>query len=311
MLIVALLAINIYIFIMTSSETPRWEIPEGYYESVATSSPSRFLHWAGRMAVAPLRFAQYGSSVVDTTAEFDRYQTSGTFASGNIIMTLTHRSALETVFHPAVLESLGLHHARPISKLDSNMENRVKRWGMHKLGAFAVDKRRPDVRGIAHAQKGILSRNGIMSVYVEGTRIYQNIDSVANVELGAVIAAIQNDSLIIPQASAGLSKEKRLDEQGHLIEVARDQKAPFGRSPKNFLKKGLPVVHAFGDPFRLPIPDFPFSLERGHGAKNFRRSKDFAHDASILVGKAMQRTLDRAYELRGSKLEDVLREDLL
>lgn len=297
---------------MTSPEnTPRWEIPEGYYESVASSNPSRFLHWAGRMVIAPLRYAQYGTPIINTTAEFDRYQESGTFDDGNIVLALTHRSALETVAHPAVFEQLGLHHARPITKLESNMEHPVVRWGMHKLGAFAVDKRRPDVRGIAHAQNGVLRRNGIMTVYVEGTRIYQRIDTVAGVELGAVIAAIQNESLIIPQATAGMSKEKRVDEYGNRIVVAQDQKAPFGRRPGKLLKKGLPVVHAFGDPFRLPIPDFPFSLERGLGAKNFRRSKDFANEASLVIGQALQRTLDRAYEVRGSKLEEVLREDLL
>ncbi len=296
---------------MSSPTHEGWKIPEGYYEHIAQSNVSGIVHWAGRMVVAPLRYANYGTPIVDTSPEFERYQASGTFTHGNIIITPTHRSALETVTHPAIFEQLGLHHARPITKRESNMDHPVVRWFMHRLGAFAVEKKSPNVQGVSLALNGILNRGGIATVYVEGTRIHSAIEHVAPIETGAIIGAIQNDSLIIPLATAGMSSIKKSMQDGKRIVIAQDQKAPLGRNPHQLWRRGLPVVHSFGDPYRLPRPDFEFSLERGRGVKVFRQSREFVHHASDELRMRMQAVLTRAYALRSSMLEDVLREDLL
>ncbi len=289
----------------TTPTTPSsgWQIPEGYYEHIAKSSPNAFIHWAGRALIAPYRYARYGAPVIDTSPGFDVAQQNGDFGAGNLIITSLHRSGEETVFQPAVFERLGFHHARPLSKKEANMDNPLKRWGMHQLGAFAVDKKNPDIPGVALAQAGILSRGGIVTVYVEGTRIYDDVLSVHTLQSGAIFTAIENGSLVIPHAVAGMSKV-RIGEKPHQKTIARDERSPLGRSPHNILRKGLPVVYAFGDPIKFDKPDFTLTLERGSGSRAISQTRKYiAHCAGVLQ-YGLQTVLDRAYKVRGSSLEE-------
>jgi 1-acyl-sn-glycerol-3-phosphate acyltransferase len=290
---------------MSDQNPNTWKIPEGYYEWVANSNVNAVVHRVGRTVMQPVRYVLHGTPLIEMTEEFDHNRLNGTLAAGNVIITATHRSRLETVTQPEIFEEVGLHHARPVTKVETNMTNPVRRLAMHKLGAFAVDKKRPDVKGVSHAMKGILQRGGIITVYVEGTRIFSDISTVAKVETGAIVAAIQNDSLLIPQATAGLSALKVRDDTGVRTTIARDRKAPLGREPRRLWKPGLAVVHAFGDPYRLPRPDFEFSLERGSGAKNFRQSREFVAGCTEIVRGRLQEVLTQAYSIRGSMLEDI------
>jgi len=284
-----------------------WHIPDNYYEEIATNGPNSFIHWAGRALIAPYRYAMHGSPVIDTTAGFDLMRSNGEFEPGNIIIPATHRSGKETVFQPAVFEAVGLHHARPLSKKEKNMDHPAMRWGMHQLGVFAVDKKSPNVQGVAEAQRRILLGGGIITVYVEGTRIYTNIDRVAILQKGAIFTAVENDSLIIPHAVAGMSTVK-VGESPNRRVVARDQLAPFGRNPKNILKKGLPVVHAFGTPFRFDKPGFKLSIDRAAGREVVGQTREYMNECAVILRNKLQIVINRAYEVRGSMLETNLEE---
>lgn len=288
---------------MTEIVSPSgWQIPEGYYENIAKSTPNAFIHWAGRALIAPYRYALYGAPVIDTSPGFDAAQENGDFDEGNLIIASTHRSGEETVFQPAVFESLGFHHARPLSKKERNMDHPVVRWGMHQLGAFAVDKKNPDIRAVSATQVAILGRKGIMTIYIEGTRIYDDISRVHTPQNGAIFTAIEKGSLIIPHAVAGMSKMK-VGEKPHQRTIARDERAYLGRSPHNVFDKGLPVVYAFGDPIKFEKPDFTLSLERGAGRLAMSRSRAYINECSMVLREGLQTVLARAYEVRGSSLE--------
>ena len=139
----------------------------------------------------------------------------------------------------------------------------------------------------------------------EGTRKFHEIDVVTVIKPGAIFTAIENDSLIIPQATAGLSKLK-VGEKPDRRTVAKDRVAPFGRDPHNPFKKGLPLVLAFGKPFRFDKPAFPFSMSKSAGRIVRSQSTDYVRECAEILRHAMDSTIKRAYEVRGSMLEDRL-----
>ncbi len=277
-----------------------WEIPDGYYENIAQSDVSSFVHLTGRLALAPISIARFGRPVIDTTEAFEEARPQ--FGDGNIIIASTHRSDWETVLQPAVFERVGLHHARPIAKLEPMFQPRWMRYVMHKLGAYAVDKRpgHSDNLGLQTAASGILQRGGILTYYMEGARMTENPNIVESVKPGGVISATVNDSLVVPTSFAGISKltEGKGEDK---INVARDEPSMFGRQRK--------LVAAFGDPYRLEQPGFdvdmllanPRKLDKSQRGEYF----DYLREQSEVVRVSMQTVLDRAYELRGSYLEQI------
>jgi len=277
-----------------------WEVPQGYYEHIAESDPNSLIHLTGRMLVAPVAIALFGRPEIVTSPGFDIARKD--FNKGNIFITSTHRTDWETVIQPATFERVGLHEARPIAKLDPLFQYSILRGAMHGLGAFAIDKRKgkTDLEGILLAQLGILRRGGIITGYVEGTRITKNPLEVADIQMGAIMAAIINNSLIVPTAFAGLSKEKT-SEGDKRRTIARDKPSNFGRKIK--------LVAAFEDPFRLEQPNFDIDMLGANPrtlSKEQRATKnEYLRDGAIQVKGSMQKALSAAYKKRGNGLEEV------
>lgn len=183
---------------------------------------------------------------------------------------------------------------------------------MGKLGAFIVDKNgEADMGGLLVASNGILLRgdinpgkrrgvlrrkvvNGNAMVYPEGERKTNDVLRVGKLKRGVAIIALANDSLIIPSATAGLSVER--DENGTVLR--RDVKTKFGLGPR--------VVVNFNDPFRLEPLSVPLN-EDGSFSDSKRDSRiqlRELRERSELIREALQESLNRAYKVRKSSLEE-------
>lgn len=281
-----------------------WMPPEGYYEQIAQSNVNAPVNFIGRMAIGLYGFIRFGRSKIVTAPDFNEARDE--LKQGNVITVSIHRNGFDTVLLPNVLERIGLHHSRPMSKIEL-FQNRFSRWAMHKLGGFAVDKTpgKADLDGLRIAQAGILRRaelsekkrsgllrrkirNGYETIYPEGTRVDTDVLNVLKIKPGASIAALENNSLIVPVAFAGLSTEKT-GEKPNRVAVARDKRAWFGL--------GKRLVFSVGKPFRLdPVENWE-KLSRGDKVKLIR-----AGDAMIKA--ALQAELENAIKVRGSSLEE-------
>jgi 1-acyl-sn-glycerol-3-phosphate acyltransferase len=228
--------------------------------------------------------------------------------AGNNIVASIHRDDLDTVLLPSVLERVGLHHSRPMSKIEL-FQNRVVRWGLHKLGAFAVDRNpeNVDFEGLRVAQAGILRRkdlngdkrqgffrrkvkNGNETIYPEGTRIHKDTLRVAKIKRGVVMTALENSSYIVPVGFAGLSSEYE-GEKPHRKLKAKDKSSWFG------IRRRL--VFSVGTPFKLE----PLSKEASADPTGKPAVKEIRKRMNI-VKEAMQDEVDNAYAVRGSSLEE-------
>ncbi|MCA9323967.1 1-acyl-sn-glycerol-3-phosphate acyltransferase [Candidatus Saccharibacteria bacterium] len=278
----------------------KWQIPDGYYEQVAQSDVDSRVHWAGRMLVAPVTGIMFGSPIIVMSKGF--IDARPEFPKGNIVIASTHRSDWETVIQPAGFERVDLHHARPLAKLDPLFQGPVRRWTMHHLGSFAVDKRpgQANMEEVLKATSGILSRGGIVNYYMEGTRVTDTPLTVKKgaIKVGGIVAAAVNNSLIVPTALAGLSKVKEGEGKNRRT-VEMDKRSWFG------MKR--PLVMAFEDPFRLERPSFDPEILSLHPRKlsKVQRSANYEYlrFSAARVAAAMDAALRRAYEERGSSLE--------
>lgn len=276
----------------------KWDIPEGYYEQVAQSDVNGLVHLGGRMALAPFTTAMFGRPQIVTSPGFDEAQAE--FAEGNIIVASTHRSEWETVIQPATFERVGLHHARPVSKLEPLFQGPVRRTLMHNLGAFAIDKRpgHADMTGLQTAVTGILQRGGIINFYFEGTRVTDNPMDVRtrNIKVGGIVAALLNNSLIVPTALAGISK---------LTEGKGDAKRTLAKDKRSWFGRNRPLVMAFEDPFRLELPSFDIErlLDTELSRADRRENYQYVREQTEVIRSAMKKALDTAYRVRGSSLE--------
>jgi 1-acyl-sn-glycerol-3-phosphate acyltransferase len=273
-------------------QTGMWAPGPGYYDRIAESQVNSTLHLIGRLGVAVPTFVQQGCPIIEVAPGFEAAQAE--LAAGNIIIASTHRSGWETIRQPARFEEVGLHHARPVNKVE-NMQNVFGRWIMHGLGSIAVDRNNADQAGLLRANSGILQRGGILTFYPGGTRKYKDVIEAEVVHSGIIFTAVHNDSRIVPTAAAGMSREKRGNgEDRHT--VARDKKSPFGLGPK--------LVYTFGAPFRLEKPGFVLEANMRKLTKVERAQQiDYLRESGRVIQERMQNMLSWAYAIRGSSLE--------
>lgn len=276
----------------------KWHIPDGYYEDVAQSNVNSLVHLGGRLALAPLTIAMFGRPKIVTSPGFDEAQEE--FSDGNIIIASVHRSDWETVIQPATFERVGLHHARPVSKLEPLFQGITRRTVMHNLGAFAIDKRTgyADMEGLQTAANGILQRGGVLNFYFEGTRVTDIPMDVrtGSIKVGGIIAALLNDSLIVPTALAGISKH---------TEGKGDDKRTIAKDKRSWFGINRPLVMAFEDPFRLELPSFDVErlLDTELSRADWRENYKYIKEQAEVIRDAMKKALDSAYSVRGSSLE--------
>ncbi len=268
-----------------------WKPPKNYYDEIASSEVSPLVHWTGRKLIGGVIAARFGLPIVLASQE----TASTDFSDGNVIVAATHRHLLDTVTFPSAIETVGIHHARPVSKIEL-FQNPLLRSVLHKLGAFCVDRGNADREGLARAQGGILRRGGAITVYGEGTRVETDVKNVAPLKAGLILTAAANDSTIVPAAVAGLSVEKEGDKSDSKKTVSRDGRYWFGKGPR--------LVFAFGDPLKveLPYPDVTNIKELSR--MQFNEQSMAIRVESVRVQTAMQVVLDWAYKVRGSSLEE-------
>lgn len=276
-----------------------WMPPEGYYEQRAESDVNPYLHFAGRFLVSAATIAMYGRPKVVTSAGFEDARPQ--FDHGNIIIGSVHRDEWDTVALPSAIERAGIHHARPIGKGELLDIHDALTWTLHGLGLIGVNRKNPDIEGLNHTQESILGRKGVITNYIEATRVHTDVLNVHKVARGIVFAAAANDSLIVPVGIAGLSSE-RVGQKTEQRIIARDKRARFGVSR---FRIGPRLVFAFGDPLRLgPLPEFE---QEKAGALTRAGKSALREETNIraeLVRKAVQKAHETAYLVRGSSLED-------
>lgn len=275
-------------------QTGMWTPGPGYYDQIAESHVYGSLHLHGRLGIAVPTFIFHGRPVVEVSPGFEAAREE--LAAGNVIIASTHRSNWETVTQPARFEEVGLHHARPVNKVE-NFQSRFNHWFMHGLGSIAVDRNNADRAGLIQANSGILRRGGTITFYPGGKRKYKNVLEAEIVQPGIIFTALNNSSLIVPTAVAGMSKEKRGDKaKGNLRVIAHDKKAPFGIGPK--------VVYTFGTPYRLEKPSFELQEDlRSLSSGEFAQQRDYLRETARDMQRRLQNMLSWAYAIRGSSLE--------
>jgi len=289
-----------------------WMPPPGYYEGIAQSNVNAPVNFIGRMAIGLYGFVRYGRSKIVTSPGFDAMAEE--VAQGNVIVASIHRSGLDTVLLPNVLERVDIHHSRPMSKLEL-FQKRLRRLVMHKLGGFAVDKEnRADIQGLSIAEAGILRRadlgdgkrhgflrrkakNGAVTIYAESTRVHNDVLRVNKIKGGVAFAAIENNSLIVPVGFAGLSSEK-VGEKPKKVDGKRPKWPTAARDKRTWFGLGGPrLVFSIGDPFRLP------ALSEEELKDSRAKTRAVATGRTIII-EAMRAELENAIKVRGSSLEE-------
>lgn len=270
-----------------------WTPPEGYYETRAESEVDPALHLVGRILVSAATIVMYGRPKIVTSPGFD--EASPQFKDGNIIIGSVHRDEWDTVSLPSAIERAGIHHARPIGKGELLGVHPILSWGLHGLGMIGVNRKYPDIDGLNHAQNRILKRGGVITNYIEATRVHNDVLNVHKVARGIVFAAAANDSLIVPVGIAGLSSE-RVGKKPDVKVLAHDKRSKFGLGPR--------FVFAFGDPLRLgPLPEFEQTDEGELTRQGKSAMREETNIRAEIVRLAVQRAHETAYAVRGSSLE--------
>lgn len=267
-------------------EQYRWTPPEGYYQDIASSNVNVPLHWFARKVVGSAVAVRFGAPKV--------YATQGVidadFSDGNVIVAATHRHLLDTITFPDAIEKVGIHHARPMSKIEL-FQHPVPRWFFHEVGAFCVNRKNSDINGLAEAQRGILQRGGVVTIYGEGTRVTHDVLTVPALKSGLILTAAANDSIIVPAAVAGLSVEKE-----NKRTVARDARSWLGLGPR--------LHFAFGDPLKVALP-YPDADLRALNRQQRNEQTLAIRFESNRVREAMQAVLSAAYAIRGATPEPI------
>jgi hypothetical protein len=142
---------------------------------------------------------------------------------------------------------------------------------MHSLGAGAVDRSNPNMKGIELAFGHFLEQEEVVKLYSEGTRIKEDVRVVHDVKPTALMLAAQHiGTSVIAMGIAGLASE--------------DKKRPIGF--------GVPTVIAFSEPIEVPFAE---------GSR--RASFATARELTPLLYTMMQSAQDRAYEIRDEYLK--------
>lgn len=274
--------------LINSESAQKDVLPPDYYQMVAKSEVNTSLHLAIRGVVAVARVAMYGRQKIVATEAFNERREE--LKSGNVISAAVHRDELDTVWLPSALERVGIHHSRPVAKQELFFINPALTWTLHKLGAFGVNRKDPDMEGLALVQSTVLGSGGNITNYAEGTRVHTDVKRVGKIGRGPVFAAAEHDSIIVPIGIAGLSSEKT-GKKPNMKTVQKDKKSPLGFGPK--------LVYAFGDPLQFgSLPEVEMDEEGNRnrsdlvnlGVETKRRAK--------IIQDGMQDALDLAYKTR-------------
>ncbi len=158
------------------------------------------------------------------------------------------------------------------------------------MGAFGVNRKNPDLKGLELVQSTVLGKKGNITNYAEGTRVHADVERVGKIGRGPVFAAAEHDSIIVPVGIAGLSSEKT-GQKPDVKTVKRDKRAPFGFGPK--------LVYAFGDPLQFgPLPEVTVDeAGRPNRAELIVMSTETKRRAEA-IRAGMQTALNLAYETR-------------
>lgn len=268
-------------------------LPPGYYEMIAQTEVSAPLHVAIRGIVAVARVALHGRQKIVTTEAFDERQDE--IRQGNVISAAVHRDELDTVWLPSALESVGIHHSRPVAKEELFCINPALSWTLHRLGAFGVSRKNPDLGGLQLVQSTVLGNGGNITNYAEGTRVHTDVERVGKIGRGPVFAAAEHNSIIVPVGIAGLSSEKT-GKKPNITTLRRDKRAPLGFGPK--------LVYAFGDPLQFgPLPEIEIDKTGSRSRADLANLGVETKRRAKIIQSGMQDALDLAYATRDNPIK--------
>jgi len=247
-----------------SKEKPWLHPPHhpNYYEwllNKKVNKPLRFVASTGSSAVSQVI---NGRLIVEIPEATKNYQ-------GKVVIDPVHRSGWDIPTAVSVTARAGFERPRPVSK-DGNFPNRPISWLMHALGAGAVDRNSPKLRGALKAFGHFLDNDEVVMVFDEGTRIRENARTVHELSSMALTLAAQNGASVIGMGIAGLADE--------------DIKRPLGF--------GLPTVAVLTEPLDPRYID----------GEPVRTSKAVKFYGPVLHNM-MQQAQDRAYEIRDEYLK--------
>ncbi|NBU33297.1 hypothetical protein EB118_01910 [bacterium] len=234
-----------------------------YYEwlrSKKVNKPLRLIASTGASAVSQVI---NGRLIIDVPKATKEYR-------GRAIFSPVHRSGWDIPATVAAIAKAGFERPRPVSR-QQNFPNRPVSWLMHSLGAGAVDRLNPSMKGIELAFGHFLEQDEVVKLYSEGTRIKEDVRVVHDVKPTALMLAAQHiGTSVIAMGIAGLASE--------------DNKRPIGSS--------VPTVIAFSEPLEVPFAE-----------GNRRASFTTARELTPLLYNMMQSAQDRAYEIRDEYLK--------
>jgi 1-acyl-sn-glycerol-3-phosphate acyltransferase len=269
-----------------------WTPTDKDYQRYATRKPNRTVHKVGIAAVSRYTEREFGDPIILQTEGFKALDKT----KGNILLVPSHRNKLETVEDPDVFERVGLHHARPSAKVEL-FQKMYMRILLGQLGAFPVARGSADQEAYFAAIRAMLASGDIVTLYGEGERITKDVDRIAPIKHGVVRAILESSSTVVVVGKAGMSEE-RVGKGEDSYTTKRDHRSKHGDGPR--------LVYSFGDPFDIK----PISIEPGIHRKELTRAefsqrREEMDDRALTIQVALQAEFDKAYQERGSMLEDV------
>lgn len=250
-------------------------LPPDYYPKRARQHVNWPLHFIGRKLLsAHMRYEQGPLTVVVPDSVKQRAK-----IERPVIVTPTHRSWLDIGIFVEATERAGLHHVRPMSKIENIQTHPLAAWFFHQVGLFAVDRGEADFEGINTVFEALYERGQHGLIFPEGTRVKEDVERIGKIARTPAMMALKYGFDLVPLAIVGASEGEtqpsKLTVHGKHLPVATAPVAQFGD-----------VIYVDQLPF--DTTDKQLMLATGALTRSLRES--------------MQQTTDAAYRTRSELL---------